>query len=84
MKKTIFSEQGKLIAERLAEIRGKSGMTQRGLAEKLKREHSFVAHCELGERRVDLAEFYWICEACGVAADKEAAKLMKEFKKIEA
>ena len=66
----------------LAELRKKAGMSQRELAGKLGREYSFVAHCELGERRVDLAEFYWICKACGATPHREAAELMKAFDEI--
>ncbi len=82
MKKTIFSPHSKVISQKLVDIRKKSGLTQRGLAKILKREHSFVAHCELGERRVDLAEFYWICKACGASPQKEASNLIKAFDKI--
>ncbi len=83
MKKTIHSECGKIIAQTLVNIRKQAGLTQRELAHKLGREHSFVAHCELGERRVDLAEFYWICSACEVSSHKEASNLMKAFAKSE-
>lgn len=83
MKKTIHSEHGKVIAGTLADLRAKTGMTQRDLAQKLGREHSFVAHCELGERRVDLAEFYWFCKACGASPSAEASKLMKAFEKLK-
>jgi transcriptional regulator with XRE-family HTH domain len=82
MKKTMHSKHGKLISEKMAQIRKNSGLTQRALAEKLNREPSLVAHCELGERRVDLAEFYWICKACGASPEKEAADLMKKFARI--
>ena len=82
MEKTINSTRGKAVAERLIAIREGAELTQRALAERLEREHSFVAHCELGERRVDMAEFYWICKACGVSPYKEAASLMKAFEKL--
>lgn len=82
MKKTIFSNHGKAISQRLVEIRNKAGLTQRALAKKLNREPSLVAHCELGQRRIDLAEFYWICKACGAAPHEEASALMKVFDKL--
>ena len=82
MQKTIFSEHGALISQKLVELRKKAGLSQRALAEKLERQHSFVAHYELGERRVDMAEFYWICKACGASPDKEAAALMRAFEKL--
>lgn len=82
MKKTVHSKHGKLISEKLVEMRNKAGLTQRALAKKLEKEPSMVAHCELGERRVDLAEFFWICIACGASPEKEAANLMKAFSEI--
>ena len=82
MKKTIHSPHGKVISQKLVELRNKAGLTQRALAIKLDREHSFVAHYELGERRVDLAEFYWICKACGASPHKEASVLMNAFDTI--
>lgn len=79
MGKTIYSENGKLIAKTLSEIPKNAGLTQRALAQKLRREHSFVAHCEPGERRIDLAEFYWICKACDANPSDEAFKRMNAF-----
>ena len=45
-------------------MRKAAGLTQRQLAKRLKREHSFVSRIELGERRLDVVEFYWVCRAC--------------------
>jgi transcriptional regulator with XRE-family HTH domain len=41
----------------LVEAREKAGLTQRGLAARLKRPHSFVGRIEAGERRIDVVEF---------------------------
>jgi len=82
MEKTIFSKHGQIISQALVKIRNNAGLTQRDLAKKLGRAHSFVAHCELGERRVDLAEFYWICKACETSPAGEAYTLMKAFEQI--
>jgi transcriptional regulator with XRE-family HTH domain len=40
-------------------------MTQRELAAKLGKPHSFVHKSEIGERRVDALEFIVICRALG-------------------
>ena len=82
MKKTIYSNHGKIVCQKLIEIRKKSGLTQRDLGKKLNKAHSFISKCELGERRVDMAEFYWICKACGVSPHEEALDLMKIFDTI--
>jgi transcriptional regulator with XRE-family HTH domain len=41
------------------------GMTQRELATKLGKPHSFVHKSEIGERRLDPLEFIDICRALG-------------------
>ena len=59
------------------ELRKAAGLTQRELAKKLSREHSFVARVELGDRRLDLVEFFWVCRACGADPVKVASEIMK-------
>ena len=54
MEKTIHSQMGRLVHQKIVEIRKEAGYTQRELAKKLGREHSFVARIEQGERRVDI------------------------------
>ena len=65
----------------MREMRTQAGLTQRELSEKLKKPQSFVAKCELGERRVDLVEWYWLCEACGADTQAETKKLLSSFAK---
>jgi DNA-binding XRE family transcriptional regulator len=48
---------------KLVAMREAAGLTQRELAAKLGRERSFVSRIELGERRLDVVEFYWVCRA---------------------
>lgn len=50
----------------LVAVRRAAGLSQRELAARLKRERSFVARVEQGERRVDVIELLWICQACGI------------------
>ena len=83
MLKTIYSRQSQLLRERIVNARQNAGFTQRDLAARLGRERSFIARIELGERRVDLAEFYWICKACGVSAETTAADLMRKFARLD-
>ncbi|RZI40002.1 XRE family transcriptional regulator [Herbaspirillum sp. HC18] len=79
MRKTIYSKQNEIFGTALKEIREKAALTQRELCRKLGREHSFVSKYELGERRIDVVEFYWICKACGANPETEAKKIMKAF-----
>lgn len=83
MNKTLYTQHGEAVRRTLKEIREKAGLTQRDLCKLLGREHSFVSKYELGERRVDVAEFYWICEACGVNPETEARKLMKTLAELK-
>ena len=83
MQKTIHSRQGVLIQKALKRVREKAGLTQRELCRRLGREHTFISKCELGERRIDIVKFYWICKACNASPQKEAEKLIKEFEKLK-
>ncbi len=68
--------------EALKQIREKADITQRELCRRLGKEHTFISKCELGERRIDIAEFYWICKACDASPKKETEKLIKAFEKL--
>jgi transcriptional regulator with XRE-family HTH domain len=46
----------------LVEIREAAGVTQRELARRLDRAHSYVSRIEKGDRRLDLPEFIEWCE----------------------
>ena len=61
----------------LRHMREEAGLTQRALAAKLKVTHVFVHKSEIGDRRVDIAEFIDWCEACGQDPDK-AFRLLRD------
>ena len=73
MRKTIYSQQSRIVGDWIRVMRERAGLAQRELGRKLGREHSFISKCELGERRIDIVEFYWICEACGANPESEAS-----------
>lgn len=83
MDKTLYSQRQEILRQRLVALRQAAGMNQRQLAKSLNRERGLVSRLEVGQRRVDLAEFYAICEALGVDPAREASRLMQEFKKME-
>jgi len=83
MKKTIHSHQSECVRKMIVTLRNKTGLTQRQLAVKLEREHSFVGRLELGERRLDLVEFFWLCQACGSDPVKESAALMRQLQAVQ-
>ena len=80
MEKSTHTPEYEQVLARLVKMRKDAGFTQRQLAEKLKREHSFVWRIEKGERRLDVVEFFWVCEALGFDASKVYASLYEAFK----
>jgi transcriptional regulator with XRE-family HTH domain len=83
VQKSTFSDLYDLFRTRLVRMRKDAGLNQRQLALRLGREHSFVSRIELGERRLDVVEFFWVCRACGQDPDLVAAELMREFADLE-
>jgi transcriptional regulator with XRE-family HTH domain len=79
MLKSTFTRQYDSLRSKLREVRKAAGLNQRELAMRLGREHSFVARIEQGERRVDLVEFCWICEACDADPGRVVAELLRSF-----
>ena len=69
--------------ETILELRRKAGLNQRQLAARLKRERNLIGRLELGERRLDVVEFYWICKACGANPETVARKLMHKLDEIQ-
>lgn len=83
MEKSTFTPHYDAFRARLVAMREKVGLTQRQLAEALGRERSFVSRIELGERRLDVVEFFWVCLACSEDPGTVAAELMAEFSRLE-
>lgn len=52
------------IPKLLRELREEAGLTQRQLGGVLRQPQSWVYNCEVGNRRVDVAEFVAWCRAC--------------------
>lgn len=75
MRKSTHSGEYATLKESLAAARQAAGLSQRQLARRLRVPHTWVAKVESGERRIDLIEFGWFCEACGVSPAKEARRL---------
>jgi len=65
LRKTLRSRGHQTLIQILIEAREKAGMTQRDLAARIKRPHSFVGRMEGGERRVDVIEFIEIAKVLG-------------------
>ena len=74
--KTLRSRQHRALCAALAEARTDAGLSQRDLAQRLRRAHSFVAKNENGERRLDVVEFIEIAQAMRVDPVKLFAKVL--------
>jgi hypothetical protein len=83
MDKTIYSRQSQAVREIIVELRKKAGLTQRELAKRLKREHSLIGRLDLGERRLDIIELFWVCKACGANPDTVARRMMRKLEETE-
>lgn len=66
MKKSIYSPEMIAVRSWLRSERLNAGLTMRELANRLDRPHSFVQRIEEGDRRLDVVEFVWYCQALGV------------------
>jgi ribosome-binding protein aMBF1 (putative translation factor) len=66
LRKTLRSRGHRALIDILVESREQAGLTQRDLAARLKRPHSFIGRIEAGERRVDVIEFIEIARVMGL------------------
>lgn len=66
MTKTIRSTGHAALCEALIDARKAAGLTQAGMAERLKCHQSLVARIESGERRIDVVELVVLARAIGV------------------
>ena len=66
MKTSTYSREYKEFLNRLRAGRLRAGLTQAGVAARLRRPQSFVSKCESGERRVDVVELTAFARLYGV------------------
>ena len=66
LRKTLRTKGHRALIDILVESREQAGLTQRDLAARLKRPHSFIGRIEAGERRVDVIEFIEIARVMGL------------------
>ena len=66
MNKSIYSHEMIAVRTWLRSECLRLGLTMRELALRLDRPHSFVQRIEEGDRRLDVVEFVWYCQALGI------------------
>jgi transcriptional regulator with XRE-family HTH domain len=76
LRKTLRSKGHRTLIDILVESRVQAGLTQRDLAARLKRPHSFIGRIEAGERRVDVIEFIEIARVMDLDPNHLFAKLL--------
>lgn len=62
----------------LSAARHAAGLSQRALAQRLKRSDSFVSKYEAGERRLTVLEFLEVCAALGADAQGIIGRMLKD------
>ena len=77
MAKAQHAHRYRALPAMLRRMREEAGFTQRQLAQKLSTNHVWVHKSEIGERRVDIAEFMDWCLACGVNPERAFAELRR-------
>lgn len=66
MEKTLFRAEYRILLGLLRKSRRDAGVTQEVLAAKLAIPRSTVTKWETGQQRMDVLEFWSVCEAMGV------------------
>jgi len=66
IKKTIHAKEYHVLIALLRELREQKQLTQKDLADKIGSDQTFISKIEIGERRVDIIELKYICEALEV------------------
>jgi transcriptional regulator with XRE-family HTH domain len=75
MAKAQHAQRYRHLPAMLRRLRQDAQLTQRQMAAKLRVTHVWVHKSEIGERRVDIAEFMDWCVTCGVDPGKAFAEL---------
>ena len=76
MTKQLRTARHRALMAVLAEERERAGLTQRELAARLKRAHSFVGKIESGERQLNVLEFCEYADALGATASDLIKKIV--------
>ena len=69
MRKSIYTDQYKVLLGRLREARKEKKLTQTEVAALLGKPQSYVAKCENGERRIDVIELAEFAKLYGKTLD---------------
>lgn len=77
MGKQLRNQRHRALMAAVAATRIRAGLTQRDLAARLGRAHSFVGKVESGERQLNVLEFCELADALKVSATVLLAKILR-------
>ncbi len=77
MGKQLRNMRHKALMAVIVAARKKAGLTQRDLAVRLGRAHSFVGKIECGERQLNVLEFCELADALGIGPKELFARLLR-------
>ncbi len=81
MEKTLFSKDYALFLKHLRATRQQKGLTQVEVARRIGQNQSFVSKCERGERRVDVIELRYFCQAMGISFETFISQLAYDLER---
>ncbi len=76
-----LNDNNKLFLKLIFEARKKAGLTQKKLADMLKKNQSYISKYENGDRRLDVIEFMEVVNAIGVSPLEIIGEIQKNWKK---
>jgi transcriptional regulator with XRE-family HTH domain len=80
----VFTEEYDSLRSILIGMRQKAGLSQHSLAAKLGRSGSHIALIEVGQRRLDILEFYNLAVALDVDPVSAAREVFAAFRQVQA
>lgn len=79
MTRSLHTPAYRTITAALKEMRQEVGVSQRELAKRLGQQLNYVSRLEQGQRRIDLLEWTWLCEALGRDPVEEGQKVLAKL-----
>lgn len=79
MRRWVSSPAYRVVIEAVVTARNDQGLTQRGLAARLKVDPSIIAKIEIAERRLDLVEFIVLARALGKNPEELLAGIVQKL-----
>lgn len=80
MTRSLHTTAYRKITEALKQMRREAGVSQRELAKRLGQQLNYVSRLEQGQRRLDLLEWTWLCEALDRDPVEEGQKVLEQLR----